>query len=100
MTFCRLGGVIIAAMMCVAITARSDHRYPSRLITIVAPITAGTAIDILARLYADRLPKHFGPPGVVAHWGGAPGLIGARTVAGAAADRPTFLFAAPRHAPL
>src|SRR5262249_19044575 len=98
MTFCRLGGVIIAAMMCVAITARSDHHYPSRLITIVAPITAGTAIDTLARLYADRLAKHFGQQVVVANRAGASGLIGAQAVAGAAPDGHIFLFANSGHA--
>src|SRR5262249_7574576 len=72
--------------------------YPSRLVTIIAPITAGTAIDILARLYADRLAKGFGQQVVVANRAGAGGLIGAQAVASSAPDGYTVLFATRGHA--
>jgi tripartite-type tricarboxylate transporter receptor subunit TctC len=73
----RLASVAITATACLAAPARGEEPYPSRLITIVAPITAGTAIDILARLYADKLAKRFGQQVVVANRPGAGGLIGA-----------------------
>jgi tripartite-type tricarboxylate transporter receptor subunit TctC len=98
MTLFRLVGIVIAAMTCVAVTTRAHDRYPSRLITIVAPITAGTAIDILARLYADKLAKHFGQQVVVANRAGAGGLIGAQAVAASAPDGYTLLFANSGHA--
>ncbi|HEY2184668.1 MAG TPA: tripartite tricarboxylate transporter substrate-binding protein [Xanthobacteraceae bacterium] len=88
----------LAVTACVAATARAQEPYPSRLITIVAPITAGTAIDILARLYADKLAKRFGQQVVVANRGGAAGLIGAQAVAGSAPDGYTVLFANSGHA--
>jgi tripartite-type tricarboxylate transporter receptor subunit TctC len=88
----------LAVTACVAATARAQEPYPSRLITIVAPITAGTAIDILARLYADKLAKRFGQQVVVANRGGAAGLIGAQAVAGSAPDGYTALFANSGHA--
>ena len=36
-------------------SARAEDHYPSRVITIVVPLTPGTAIDIQARLYADAV---------------------------------------------
>ena len=98
MTLSKLAAVALAAMACVCVPARSQEQYPSRLITIVAPITAGTAIDILARLYADKLSKRFGQQVVVANRAGAGGLIGAQAVAGAPADGYTVLFANSGHA--
>ena len=60
---------------------RAQEQYPNRMISLVAPITAGTAIDILARLYADKLSKHLGQQVVVANRAGAGGMIGAQAVA-------------------
>src|SRR3954452_2374909 len=78
--------------------ARAEDQYPSRVITIVAPITAGTTIDILARLYADRLSVKIGQQVVVLNRPGAGGLIGAQAVATAPADGYTLLFANSGHA--
>lgn len=89
---------VAAAVALLTAPARTQEQYPSRLITIVAPITAGTAIDILARLYADKLSKRLGQQVVVANRAGAGGLIGAQAVAGAAADGYTVLFANSGHA--
>ncbi len=44
---------------------RAQEQFPNRLVTIIAPITPGTAIDIMARLYADKLSKQFGQQVVV-----------------------------------
>jgi tripartite-type tricarboxylate transporter receptor subunit TctC len=78
--------------------ARAEDQYPSRLITIVVPITPGTTIDILARLYADKLAKKFGQQVVVANRPGAGGLIAAQAVANALADGYTVIFANSGHA--
>src|SRR5262249_20226985 len=97
-SFSRLASVAITAAACLAAPARGEEPYPSRLITIVAPITPGTAIDILARLYAAKLAKRFGQQVGVANRPGAGGLIGAQTVAGSAPDGYTALFANSGHA--
>ena len=83
---------------CLCAPARAQDAYPSRLITIVVPITPGTTIDILARLYADKLAKKFGQQVVVANRPGAGGLIAAQAVANAPADGYTVLFANSGHA--
>src|SRR5262245_12305796 len=91
--------VLILALATLLFTpARSQEQYPNRLITLVAPITAGTAIDILARLYADKLSKRLGQQVVVANRAGAGGLIGAHAVATAPADGYTLIFVNSGHA--
>jgi len=92
--------IALAATILLGLTGltRAQDQYPSRLITIVAPITAGTAIDIMARLYAEKLSKHLGQQVVVANRAGAGGMIGAQAVATAPADGYTLLFANSGHA--
>ena len=58
--------------------APAQDRYPSKPITIVTPITAGTTIDILARLFADGLSKKFGQQVIVLNRPGAGGIIAHR----------------------
>lgn len=94
----KLATIALMTLACLGAQARAQDQYPSRLITIVAPITAGTTIDILARFYADKLSKRFGQQVVVANRAGAGGLIGAQAVAGAPADGYTLLFANSGHA--
>lgn len=77
---------------------QAEEPFPNRLISVVAPITAGTAIDIMARLYADKLSKRFGQQVVVANRAGAAGMIGAQAVVNAPADGYTVLFANSGHA--
>ncbi len=90
--------VALAAMLCWCAPVQAQEAYPSRLITIVVPITPGTTIDILARLYADKLAKKFGQQVVVANRPGAGGLIAAQAVANTPADGYTILFANSGHA--
>lgn len=90
--------IALVAVACLGVEGRAQDQYPSRAITIVVPITAGTTIDILARLYAEKLSKRFGQQVVVANRAGAGGLIAAQAVAGAPADGYTVLFANSGHA--
>ena len=78
--------------------ARAADQFPTRLITLVVPLTPGTTIDILARLYADRLSQILGQQVVVLNRPGAGGIIGAQAVAKANPDGYTLLFANSGHA--
>ena len=98
MTVAKLAALALATLACLGGQARAQEQYPNRLITIIAPITAGTAIDIMARLYADKLSKKFGQQVVVANRAGAAGLLGAQAVAIAVPDGYTVLFANSGHA--
>src|SRR5262249_564028 len=72
---------VLATAMAVGAPAAAQEQYPSRMITVVVPLTAGTTIDILARLFAERLSKRFGQQVIVANRPGAGGLIAAQPVA-------------------
>jgi tripartite-type tricarboxylate transporter receptor subunit TctC len=64
--------------------------YPSRTITIVVPLGAGTGMDVLVRLYADKLSQALGKPVVVENKPGASTMLGAQQVATAAPDGHTL----------
>jgi tripartite-type tricarboxylate transporter receptor subunit TctC len=87
----------LALSLCAAASTSAQERYPSRVITIVVPLTAGTTIDILARLFADNLSKRLGQQVIVANRPGAGGLIAAQAVATAPADGYTILLANSGH---
>jgi tripartite-type tricarboxylate transporter receptor subunit TctC len=94
----RLCALAVAVAVAAGATAHADDRYPSRVITIVVPLTPGTAIDIQARLYADGLARRFGYQAVVVNRAGAGTLIGAETVANATPDGYTVLLTNSAHA--
>ena len=106
MKLVNLGVVMLAAAMAVGSHARAQDRmqdrvqdqYPSKLLTVVVPLTPGTTIDILARLFAENLSKRFGQQVVVSNRPGAGGLIAAQAVAVAPADGYTVLLANSGHA--
>jgi tripartite-type tricarboxylate transporter receptor subunit TctC len=90
----RILGLGIALTACTF--AHAQEHYPSRVVTIVVPISPGTAMDIQARLYADGLSKR-GYQVIVENKPGAGTLIGAETVAKAPADGYTILFTNSAH---
>lgn len=85
--------VLIAATLACITSTEAEEPYPSRLITIICPLAAGTTGDLLARLYADKLSQRLGRPIVVSNRPGAGGAIGAQAVASAAPDGYTLLLA-------
>jgi tripartite-type tricarboxylate transporter receptor subunit TctC len=97
-TFIRLCALALALTAAAAGLAGAEDRYPSRTITIVVPLTPGTAIDIQARIYADALAKRFGYQTIVSNRAGAGTLIGAETVANSAPDGYTILLTNSAHA--
>jgi tripartite-type tricarboxylate transporter receptor subunit TctC len=99
MTARRSIALVLATMMVALCPAASaQEQFPARLITIVVPLTPGTTIDILARLYADGLAKRLRQQVIVANRPGAGALIGAQAVATAPADGYTILLANSGHA--
>jgi tripartite-type tricarboxylate transporter receptor subunit TctC len=98
MRLVQLGAAALTLALALGVRALAEKHYPSRPITVVVPITAGTTIDILARLFGERLSKRIGQQVVIANRPGAGGLIGAQTVATAPADGYTVLLANSGHA--
>jgi tripartite-type tricarboxylate transporter receptor subunit TctC len=89
--------LLLLASLALPPPARAQDPFPTRPITLVVPLTPGTAIDILARLYADRLAPILGQQIVVMNKPGAGGIVGAEYVASQNADGYTLLFANSGH---
>ena len=65
--------------------------YPSKTLTIVVPLGAGTGMDILARLYAEKLAAVLGRPVVVENKPGAATMLAAQQVATSPPDGHTLV---------
>ena len=84
------------AAIVAAPAARADP-YPSRPVTIIVPLTAGTTVDVLARIYGGAVGKRLGQPVVILNKPGAGGMIAAQTTATAAPDGYTIQMANSGH---
>jgi tripartite-type tricarboxylate transporter receptor subunit TctC len=69
----------------------AQDKWPSRPVTLVVPVGAGTITDVTGRLLADHLREAFGQPFVVENKPGAGATLGARSVARSQPDGYTFL---------
>ncbi len=65
--------------------------YPTKAITIVVPLAAGSGMDTLVRLYAEKLQESLGKPVVVENKPGAALMLAAAAVATAPPDGYTLL---------
>ena len=65
--------------------------YPTRPVTIVVPLAPGSGLDVLVRLYGDKLAEGFGKPVVIENRPGASLMLAATVVANAAPDGHTLL---------
>src|SRR5438552_337783 len=72
--------------------------YPNKPVHVVVPFTAGSATDILARSFGQKLSEMWGQPVVVENRRGAGGTIGAAVVAKSAPDGYTLLVHSAAHA--
>src|SRR6516225_6089528 len=66
--------------------------YPSRPITMIAPIAAGSSSDVAGRLVAERMGTALGQPITIENVPGADGSIGVGRVARARPDGYTIEF--------
>jgi tripartite-type tricarboxylate transporter receptor subunit TctC len=80
-----------AALPSVARTAGAQT-YPSRLIKMILPYTAGSPNDVLARIVAPALSSHLGQTVLIDNRPGGGTLIGSRDVMTAKADGYTLLW--------
>lgn len=72
----------------------AQQTYPSRTISIIAPFSPGTGIDILARTFGQRLADRWNVAVVVENKPGASGNIGTELAARAAGDGYTLMMTA------
>lgn len=70
-----------------------SQEFPTRPVRIVVPYSTGSGSDVISRALAAKFTEAWSQPVVVENREGAGGLIGAQTVAKAAPDGYTLLFA-------
>lgn len=81
--FLRVIGVLAGIL---SATAALAEVWPSRLIKVTIPFGAGSATDVVPRLFFDRLAAELGQPIVIENRAGAGGTIGTGLVAKAEPD--------------
>ena len=88
---------IIVALFAVLSALSPTHAqdYPARAVKIIVPFPAGGTADVMPRIFADWLTRHWGQPVVIENRTGAAGNIGAEAVAKAEPDGTTLLAAPP-----
>jgi len=76
----------------------AGQAYPNKPVHVIVPFTAGSATDILARTFGQKLSELWGQAVVVENRAGAGGTIGAAFVAKSPADGYTLLVHSAAHA--
>jgi tripartite-type tricarboxylate transporter receptor subunit TctC len=83
-----------AALAVLALVPQAQAQdYPTRQITIMPLLAAGTGLDVTVRLYAEQLSQAFGKPVVVENKPGSAGLIGIAALKAAPPDGHTLVVA-------
>ena len=90
----RVSGLLIAGAVAASVAWPSwtmAEDFPTRLVRIVVPQSAGGATDTFARTIGQKLSEHWKQPVVIENRVGAAGVIGTDSVAKAPADGYTLL---------
>ena len=75
-----------------AAACASAQNYPTRPVRVIAPFTAGSAIDTLARVIGQKLADSWGQQMIIDNRVGANGIIGTEAAAKSPADGYTLYF--------
>ena len=84
--------ISMVGLSCMLTTAARAQDYPTRQVTLVVPLGAGGALDILARTLGAKLADRLGKPFVVENRTGGGTVTAAIWVAKAPADGYTLMF--------
>lgn len=84
---------LVALMAVGALMPAWPQGYPSKQITLVVPAPAGSAPDVIARLFAEHIRIRLGQTAVVENKVGAGGIVAVNAVKGTPADGHRLLFA-------
>jgi tripartite-type tricarboxylate transporter receptor subunit TctC len=86
--------LLSAAALAMATTGVfAQQAWPNKPIKIIIGLPAGLAVDVIARVYADKLSKSLGQPVLIENRPGAAGNIAQDAVAKSPADGYTLLYA-------
>jgi tripartite-type tricarboxylate transporter receptor subunit TctC len=84
--------LLAAAWTIPARIGQAQAAWPVSVTRFVVPFSAGGALDVLARIIADRLTRELGATFLIESRPGAGGAIGVQTVVRAPPDGSTLLF--------
>ena len=84
--------VLLGLVLAVGATTTQADEYPSKVITLVVPFSAGGPTDTVARMIAQPMSKTLGQTVIVENVGGAGGTIAAARVARATPDGYTIFL--------
>src|SRR5262245_50421711 len=73
--------------------AAQAQSYPSRAITIIVSLAAGTGMDTLVRLYGEKLSQSLGQPVIIDNRPGGAGVVAGETIVKGAPDGYTLAVA-------
>jgi tripartite-type tricarboxylate transporter receptor subunit TctC len=76
----------------------SAQSYPAKPVRLIAASSPGSAVDIVARIVAQKLTEQLGQQMIVDNRAGAGGNLGAEVAAKAAPDGYTLFMGTPAHA--
>jgi tripartite-type tricarboxylate transporter receptor subunit TctC len=91
LSLARLAGAALALAFLAPSAPAPAQDYPNKTVTIVVPLAAGSGMDSLVRIYADKLQQSLKQPVVVENRPGAALMLAAAAVAQAPADGYTLL---------
>src|SRR3954471_378479 len=86
-----LAAIVVGALA--AMSSAQAEDYPSKIVRVIVPQTAGGGTDTFARAIGQKLSERWGQPVVIENKAGAGGVVGTDYVAKSAADGYTLLVA-------
>jgi tripartite-type tricarboxylate transporter receptor subunit TctC len=81
-------------LLAASLASAQSQNVPSRPITMVVPVSAGGAMDTVARIVAEGMRASLSQPVIIENVTGASGSIGAGRVARATPDGATMIYGA------
>jgi tripartite-type tricarboxylate transporter receptor subunit TctC len=84
-------GFVAGSGAALAVPAARAQAWPARPVKVIVPVAAGTATDLTARIFGERLSVRWGQPIIVENKPGADGLIAIGSFV-AGRDDHTLLF--------
>lgn len=85
-----LSAITTAAGLLTGAHLAGAQEFPSKPVTIIVPLAAGSGMDTIARLYGDKLQQALGKPVIIDNRPGAALMLGAQALAAAAPDGHTL----------
>jgi tripartite-type tricarboxylate transporter receptor subunit TctC len=90
---CRALALASALFACIPVLPAQAQNYPTRPITIVVSLAAGTGMDTLVRIYGEQLSQALGQPVVIENKPGGAGVVAGETIAKGKPDGYTLAVA-------